>query len=53
MNIVISGTAGVGKTTISKELSKLFELKNKNVDLVFELDRPNPFLDLYYENQFS
>jgi len=51
MNIVISGTVGIGKSTISKELTKHLKEQKKDVFLVEELQKEDPFLDRYYENR--
>ncbi|NQX83431.1 MAG: deoxynucleoside kinase, partial [Mycoplasmataceae bacterium] len=51
MNIVISGTVGVGKSTISNKLKQYFQKNNENVFLVKELQNNDPFLDKYYENR--
>lgn len=44
-NIVIEGNIGVGKTSLSKKLSK-----DLNKDLIIEQYLENPFLEKYYEN---
>ena len=44
-NIVIEGNIGVGKTCLSKKLSK-----DLNKELILEGYMDNPFLDKYYEN---
>ncbi len=50
MKIVISGTVGVGKTTISKLLEK--KLKNNyQVKLNLEIPYQNPYLSYYYKNR--
>ncbi len=51
MNIVISGTVGVGKSTISKELEKHLQLKSEDVFLMDEINEDDPYLDNYYENR--
>ena len=44
-NIVIEGNIGVGKTSLSKKLSK-----DLNKELIVEGYMENPFLEKYYEN---
>ena len=44
-NIVIEGNIGVGKTSLSKKLSK-----DLNKELILEGYMENPFLEKYYEN---
>ncbi len=51
MNIVISGTVGVGKSTISKKLKKYLIKQNKKANLLEEIEENNPFLDKYYNNR--
>ncbi len=51
MNIVISGTVGVGKSTISKELEKRLKESNDKVVLMDEISEDDPYLDKYYENR--
>ncbi len=51
MNIVISGTVGVGKSTISKELEKHLQLKSEDVFLMDEINEDDPYLDNYYDNR--
>ncbi len=51
LNIVISGTVGVGKSTISKELEKYLQSKNEDVFLMDEINEDDPYLDKYYENR--
>ncbi len=51
MNIVISGTVGVGKSTISKELEKHLQLKSEDVFFMDEINEDDPYLDNYYENR--
>ncbi len=51
MNIVISGTVGVGKSTISKELRKHLQSNNEDVFLMDEIAEDDPYLDKYYENR--
>lgn len=51
MNIVISGTVGVGKSTISKELERKLSLTNQQVTLMDEISEDDPYLDKYYENR--
>ncbi len=51
MNIVISGTVGVGKSTISNELKKHLLSKGEDVFLMDELMENDPYLDKYYENR--
>ncbi len=51
MNIVISGTVGVGKSTISKELEKHLQQKSEDVFLMDEINEDDPYLDNYYENR--
>ncbi len=51
MNIVISGTVGVGKSTISNRMKeRLLEMK-EDVFLLEELGEYNPYLEEYYENR--
>ena len=53
MNIVISGTVGVGKTTIVEMIKKQFEEEGNNKVKIFyeSVGENNPFLELYYENK--
>lgn len=51
MKIVISGTVGVGKSTVSKLLKKKLSLQNKDVFLVEENVKNNPYLDFFYKNK--
>lgn len=51
MKIVISGTVGVGKSTVSKMLYEKLINKNLNVKLYKELKGQNPYLSFYYENK--
>ncbi len=51
MNIVISGTVGVGKSTISKELEKHLQLKSEDVFFMDEINEDDPYLDNYYDNR--
>ena len=54
MRIVISGTVGVGKSTISKKLQKA--LKERNIDAVLYSElvkEDNPYLDAYYKDPNS
>ena len=51
MNIVISGTVGVGKSTISKKLEEYFLKNNKETYLIEEILENNPYLDNYYKNR--
>lgn len=51
MKIVISGTVGVGKSTISKELQKHLQSKNEDVFLMEEIMEDDPYLKRYYENR--
>ncbi len=51
MNIVISGTVGVGKSTISKELTKHLQLNGEDVLLMEEIMEDDPYLARYYENR--
>lgn len=53
MNIVISGTVGVGKSTISSKLRKHLQSKNEDVFLMEEIQEDNPYLDNYYEDRPS
>lgn len=51
MNIVISGTVGVGKTTIVNLLNK--ELSNRAIKskINFEINDHNPYLSFYYKDR--
>lgn len=51
MKIVISGTVGVGKSTISKELQKHLQSRNEDVFLMEEIMEDDPYLKRYYENR--
>ncbi len=51
MNIVISGTVGVGKSTISKKLEEHLSRERKDTFLMEEIQEDNPILDLYYKNR--
>jgi len=51
MKIVISGTVGVGKSTISNILKEHLDTKGKDVFLHDELSGDNPYLDYYYANR--
>lgn len=51
MNIVISGTVGVGKSTISNKLEKRLQNIKEDVFLIKELEEYNPYLEKYYENR--
>lgn len=51
MNIVISGTVGVGKSTISNKLTELLQSKGEEAYLLDELSGDNPYLEKYYENR--
>ena len=51
MKIVISGTVGVGKSTISKQLFDKLNKSNENVHLHYEIQNDNPYLSYYYENR--
>lgn len=52
MKIVISGTVGVGKSTITKQLKEKLSEKNDNVFLYKELqETTNPLLVEYYRNR--
>ena len=51
MNIVISGTVGVGKSTISKILKQQLLKRKKNVSLIEEIQNDNPYIDKYYNNR--
>ncbi len=50
MKIVISGTTGVGKSTIVNKLKKHFEDKGKKVYLLGEMVVDSPYFDLYFNN---
>ena len=50
MRIVISGTVGVGKSTVSLLLHKKLSSKYKTV-LFEEIRNENPFLDFFYHDQ--
>lgn len=51
MNIVISGTVGVGKSTISNKLAERLQEKQEDVFLMEEMGDYNPYLEKYYENR--
>ncbi len=51
MKIVISGTVGVGKSTISKALNEHLRKTNEDVFLMEEIMEDDPFLARYYENR--
>ncbi len=51
MKIVISGTVGVGKSTISNELTKHLQESNEDVFLMEEIMEDDPYLARYYENR--
>ncbi|AHK22565.1 Deoxyguanosine kinase [Candidatus Hepatoplasma crinochetorum Av] len=52
MDIIISGTVGVGKSTISKMLYLKFKKDlNLKVNLIKEIADENPYLDFYYKNK--
>ena len=52
MKIVISGTVGVGKSTISDVLVKeLKKTKKQNINFYNELKDDNPYLDFYYKER--
>ncbi len=53
MRIVISGTVGVGKSTITNKLSKKLKSKNKDVLLFEEIQNSNPFLEFYYKDMYE
>ncbi len=50
MKVVISGTVGVGKTTVSELLKNTLE-KNNQVNLNLEIPYENPYLSFYYKNR--
>ncbi|CRX37007.1 / / Deoxyguanosine kinase / 492322:493008 Reverse [Candidatus Hepatoplasma crinochetorum] len=52
MDIIISGTVGVGKSTISEML--YLKLKNEyklKTNLIKEITEENPYIDYYYQNK--
>lgn len=51
MNIVISGTVGVGKSTISHKLHKHLQSKGEDVFIMDEIMDNDPYLEAYYENR--
>ncbi len=51
MNIVISGTVGVGKSTISIALKEYLQSMNEDVFLMEEIMEDDPYLKRYYENR--
>ncbi len=51
MKIVISGTVGVGKSTISKKLYEHLHSNNEDVFLMEEILEDDPYLQRYYENR--
>ncbi len=51
MNIVISGTVGIGKSTISKKLNELLIKGGNDTFLMEEIQEDNPILDLYYKDR--
>lgn len=51
MNIVISGTVGVGKSTISNKLNEKLAESGQETFLFEELGEFNPYLENYYENR--
>ncbi|BDV03698.1 MAG: deoxynucleoside kinase [Candidatus Hepatoplasma scabrum] len=52
MDIIISGTVGVGKSTISEMLYlKLKKTKQSKINLIKEIFTENPYLDFYYQNK--
>ena len=53
MNIVISGTVGVGKSTISNKLKEILSKKYNNVILNKEIGEFDPILDVYYSDRPS
>lgn len=54
MNIVISGTVGVGKSTVSKKVKKrISEKVNSEVILIEEIQEDNILIDFYYKNRPS
>ncbi len=53
MIIIISGTVGVGKSTVSKLLNNELIKKKINSKLFFELQDENPYLDFYYQSRYN
>lgn len=53
MRIVISGTVGVGKSTISKELVKQLKKDNHYVNFLNEKTVDSIYLDYYYKKPFE
>ncbi|BDU67604.1 MAG: deoxycytidine kinase [Candidatus Tyloplasma litorale] len=55
INIVISGTIGVGKTIVSKNLFKNLNKKRKinEIYLIDEIKNKDPYLELYYKNRIE
>ncbi len=51
MKIVISGTVGVGKSTISKKLYEHLHSTDEDVFLMEEIMEDDPYLKRYYENR--
>ncbi len=51
MNIVISGTVGVGKSTISIALKEYLQKENEDVFLMEEIMEDDPYLKRYYDNR--
>jgi deoxyadenosine/deoxycytidine kinase len=50
MKIVISGTVGVGKSTLSKNLYQYYKDQGRDVVLINEIDSTFNFLNYYYDN---
>lgn len=52
MEIIISGTVGVGKSTVAKKVYELLKLKNEQkITICDELKENNPYLSYYYNNR--
>lgn len=51
MKIVISGTVGVGKSTISQKIYEHLQSKTEDVFLMEEIMENDPYLKKYYENR--
>lgn len=51
MEIIISGTVGVGKSTIARNIFNALREQNKEVFMYDEVKNENPFLSYYYGNR--